>query len=131
MAEQKLIHLSTSTKDGVKKYTGRFLGFIKDDEFNALMKNPDKVSTRLESKATQPIVEVASKFDDVVGYRLVMTVKKIDGENILKKMLFISERIEIIDSVVPASDTGDEKKKVGKVTFRSANQEDVIVQEAE
>lgn len=132
MTEPKLINLFAPTESGETKYTGRFLGFIKDDEFNALMKNPDKVSTRLESKATQPIVEIASKFDDVVGYRLVMTIKKIDDRSVLRKMLFISERIDIIDSVVPSSTdktNESEEMKTGKVTFRYTGGKNITAQE--
>lgn len=126
MAKQQLIELHTSV-DGKKcKYTGRFLGFIKDDEFNALVQNTEEVATRLESKATQPIMEVVAKFDNMIGYRLVMVVKKIDGEDMLKKMLFITEGLALIDTVTPGSD-----EKNGKVTFQSNDQEIITVEEAE
>jgi len=111
---KQLIELSTTIAGKERKYVGRFLGFIKDSEFNALIQNSDKVATRLESKATQPIMEVAAKFNEMIGHRLVMTVKKIDDTTVLKKMLFITEGLEVIDSVVPAKD-----KENGKVTFRS------------
>ena len=72
----KLIKLRTKVDGKETVFTGRFLGFIKDDEFNALVQNAKSVSSRLESKATQPIMEVAAKFDDVTGHRLVMTMSR-------------------------------------------------------
>ena len=124
--DKQLIDLSTTVVGKERKYTGRFLGFITDSEFNALVQNPDKVPTRLESKATQPIMETAAKFDDVVGHRLVMTVKKVDDKDVFKKTLFITEGLEVIDSVVPRKD-----KKLGKVTFKSCNEETIEVRETE
>ena len=102
--DKPLIELSTTIAGKERKYVGRFLGFIKDDEFNALVQNSDKVSARLESKATQSIMEVAAKFSEMIGHRLVMTVKKMDDINVKKKMLFITEGLEIIDSVTGGKD---------------------------
>ena len=126
MSKQQLIDLNTTIAGKERRYVGRFLGFIKDDEFNALVQNTDEVSTKLESKATQPIMEVVAKFDEIVGHRLVMTVKKIDNENTKKKMLFITESLDIIDSVVPGKDKGN-----GKVTFKSGSEEIIEIQETE
>ena len=123
---KQLIDLSTTIAGKERKYTGRFLGFIKDDEFNALIQNADKVSTRLESKATQPIMEVATKFSEMIGHRLVMTVKKVDDKDVLNKTLFITEGLEVIDSVVPGKD-----KENGKVTFKSCSEEIIEVKEIE
>ena len=126
MSKPQLINLSTTIAGKERKYTGRFLGFIKDSEFNALVQNADKVATRLESKATQPIMEVAAKFSEMIGHRLVMTVKKADDKDVLKKTLFITEGLEVIDSVVPGKD-----KENGKVTFKSSTDEIIEVREAE
>ncbi len=136
MSIQQLINLSVTVTTGKeRKYTGRFLGFIKDSEFNAMVQNPDKVPNRLESKATQPIMEVAAKFDELVGHRLIMSVKKIDNANVLKRMLYITEGLEVIDLVAPRSEKEDEKKNkkitLGKVTFKSTTEEVIEVEEAE
>lgn len=123
---KQLIDLSVTIAGKERRYIGRFLGFIKDSEFNALIQNADKVATRLESKATQPIMEVAAKFSEMIGHRLVMTVKKVDDKDVLKKTLFITEGLEVIDSVVPRKDKED-----GKVTFKSCNEEIIEVKEIE
>lgn len=138
MSKQQLIELQTEVDGQEMKFTGRFLGFIKDDEFNALVKNVDKVANRIESKATQPIVEVASKFDEIVGHRLVMTVRKVDDKNVQGKQLFITEGLTVIDSVVPKADRkwdGQKAKYVGptpgKVTFQAGENNDIVVWECE
>jgi len=121
MGKQSLINLFA--KD--IKYTGRFLGFIKDDEFNALVQNAEKVSSRIESKATQPIMEIISKYSDMTGYRLTMAVKKIDDKHVDKKTLYISESLDMVDSVVPKSN----EEPLGKITFTTNSKDTIIVQE--
>jgi len=134
----KQVKLSTTVDGKERTYTGRFIGFIKDDEFNALVQNVDKVAARLESKASQDLMDVASRFDKLVGHRFVMTVKKIDGESCLKKMLYITEGLTIIDSVVPAAEKKWDNVKaewteptLGKVTFQAGDGENIEVQETE
>lgn len=124
--DKQLITLSTIEDGKDLKYTGRFLGFITDSEFNALIQHSEKVATKLESKATQPIMEVAAKFSEIIGHRLVMTVREVDNKSITKKMLFITGGLELIDSVVKGEGTVP-----GKVTFKSANDEIIEVQETE
>jgi hypothetical protein len=126
MSIQQQISLTMTVAGKERKYTGRFLGFIKDSEFNAMIRHPDKVPTRLESKATQPIMEIAAKFNEIMGHRLIMTVKKVDDRNVLKKTLFITEGLEVINSVAKGKD-----KDVGKVTFKSASEEIIEVEEIE
>jgi len=128
MSVQQQISLTMTVAGKERKYTGRFLGFIKDSQFNAMIQHPDEVPTRLESKATQPIMEIAAKFDEIMGHRLIMTVRKVDNENVLKKMLFITEGLEVINSV--AKGTGKDKD-VGKVTFKSTSEEIIEVEEIE
>ena len=134
----KQIELIATIGGEERKYTGRFLGFIKDDEFNALVQNTDKVATRLESKATQDLMEVAAKFDTMVGHRLVMSVKKIDDESCLKKLLYITEGLTIIDSVTPAVEKKWDNVKrdwseptLGKVTFQVGSDENIEVRETD
>lgn len=93
------IVLRTLVKGKSMEYTGRFLGFIKDDEFNALTQTPDEVGTRIESKATQSITKVAVSKDKLAGHRLVMAVKKVGTKAVFTKKLFISGRLDYISSV--------------------------------
>jgi hypothetical protein len=125
MSDKKLILLKTKIDDEEIEYTGRFLGFIKEDEFNALCQSTPEVSTKLESKATQDLIEVSKKFDNMTGYRLVMTVKKVGDKSVLKKTLFVSEDLDIITEVKPALGTDP-----GQVRLQSNNgTNDIIVQE--
>lgn len=103
------------------KYVGRFLGFLKDDEFNAICQSKTAVG-KIESKETKPLVEVCQKYDSLVGHRLIMAIRKVDGENIIGKKLFISERLNFISMVEP-----DKKRAV----FVSENETNLVVQEIE
>jgi hypothetical protein len=139
MSTQQLVKLVTTVDGKEQTYTGRFLGFIKDDEFNALVQKPDKVATRLESKATQSLMDVATKFDTMIGHRLVMTIKKIGDAEHVSKSLFITEGLTIIDSVTPRVDRKWDtvtakytEAAMGKVTFQvGGDGENIEVQETE
>ena len=136
----KTIDFEAKIDDKKQKITGRFIGFIKDDEFNALVQSTDKVGQKLESKATQDIMKVAAKFDKLDGHRLVVVIKKIDGKSVLSKMLYVSEGLTMIDSVVPRDEKGKWNSdrqpagwdpKPGKVTLQTASEENIVVQETE
>jgi hypothetical protein len=131
MSTKQLIDLQLSVGEKEFKYTGRFLGFIKDDEFNALIQNADQVASKLESSISQPLMDIISKFDNIVGHRLVMTVKKLDGQNVKNKTLLITDGLQIIDSVTPRKDKAGEDSVMGMVTFTSNKDETISVQEAE
>ena len=79
-----------------KIYEGRFLGFLKDDEFNALVQRVNDLAGRIESKPSQSIVEVARSVSDLPGTRLVMVVKKSGSETELRKKLLVSPRCDYI-----------------------------------
>ena len=128
-----------ATVDGKEQiFTGRFIGFIKDDEFNALVQNPEKVGGKLESKATQDLLKVAAKFDNLNGHRLCLVVKKVDGRNVIKKTLYITEALGMIDSVVPRQekgkwDQGPPGKWVptpGKITIQTGTEDNIVLQES-
>jgi hypothetical protein len=134
MSKQELIELCTTEDGKGRKYIGRFLGFIKDDEFNALVQNTDQVATRLESKATLSIMEIAAMFDNMAGHRLIMTVRKIDDKSVAKKTLYVTEGLTMINSVSPRTKEDKEKKtkaSPGKVTFQAGENENIVVQETE
>lgn len=83
----------------IKTYNGRFLGFLTDDEFNALVQNLEDVASRLECKETKPLLPLARKTDVLPGTRFVIAVRKIDGEEVMTKHLFVSPRLDYITSV--------------------------------
>jgi len=134
MSKQQLIELSVTEDGQERKYVGRFLGFIKDDEFNALIQKPSDVSPRLESKNTQDLMKVAAKFDNMAGFRLIMAVKKVDNEAVVKKLLYVTRGLAMIDSVTQRIEEDKDKKieaSPGKVTFQTDDDDNLIVLEAE
>lgn len=131
MSNKKFITLKTKVDGEDRTYRGRFLGFIKDDEFNALVQNAKEVGVKLESKATQPLIDVAAKFDSLLGYRLVMTVRSTTDNvgtthNVSDKTLFITEGLDYISSVIPGSGSGGRK-----VILQGSDAEDITVQEVD
>jgi len=119
MAQVELHYLVDKTEH---KYVGRFLGFIKDDEFNAICQSK-KAASKIESKETRPLIEVCKMYDTLTGYRLVMVIKKINDTSVfVDKKLFISERLNYISLV-------DTEKK--RAVFISESEINLVVQEIE
>lgn len=99
MSSKANITLKTRIDSQDYIYVGRFLGFIKDDEFNALVSNVDEVPSKLESKATQSLVELARSMDNLPASRLVMTVKTVNDKTVIGKQLFVSPRCDYVSSI--------------------------------
>lgn len=118
MAQVELHYLVDKTEH---KYVGRFLGFIKDDEFNAICQSK-KAAQKVESKETKPLIEVCKNYDTLVGYRIVMVIKKTDGTSIIAKKLFISEKLNYISQV---------NSKEKRATFVSESDNNLVMQEIE
>jgi len=96
--KKKIIELTVELDNKEeRKYTGRFLGFIKDDEFNALTQSKE-LAHKIESKETKSITSVCSAMDTLNGQRLVMTIKKINDVNINGRKLFVSEKLNYISN---------------------------------
>ena len=104
-----------------RKHVGRFLGFIKDDEFNAICQS--KIAAgKIESKETKSLTEVCQKHDDLIGYRIVIVIKETNGEPVLGKKLFISEKLDYISLV-------NIKDKM--VVFISEDENNLVMKEIE
>ena len=73
------------------KYTGRFLGFIKDDEFNAICQSK-KAAGKIESKETKPLIDVCQKYDIKVHLNFCPKLED-DKNHALKKVLDMFERV--------------------------------------
>ena len=118
MASKNLITLTVPTAGGKDRiYEGRFLGFIKDDEFNAMAQEKD-AAAKVESRETKDMVGICRAMDDVEGMRLVLTAKKINGKNTKTKTLFISEKLTMIREVSTTN-----------VTFMLDNGDDMLAEE--
>lgn len=116
-----MIKVSTTEKEEKVTYSGRFLGFMKDDQFNALVQNQKDVAAKIESKATQDFMKVIAKFDDLTGHRLVMTVRNRNGKSVFGRQLFISSRLGLITEVAPAE----------KATILTDDNSEIVVEEME
>ena len=115
------VELNYLVDEKERKYIGRFLGFIKDDEFNAICQSK-KAAGKIESKETKPLIEICQSCDDLLGYRIIMVIKETDGKPVPAKKLFISEKLSFISSVSPT-----EKKAV----FISEDGNNLVMREIE
>lgn len=104
-----------------RTYTGRFLGLILDDQFNALVQEKD-VMRKIETRPSLPLCPVFMKNDNLSGHRFVMTVKKINGNSVAGKQLFVSERLDHAWKVDP----GDHR-----VRLTTVNKKDIYIVEKE
>ncbi len=118
MAQVELHYLVNKTEH---KYIGRFLGFVKDDEFNAICQSK-KAASKIESKETKSLIEVCDKHDTLAGYRIVMVIKKRNNNTVPTKELFISEKLNYISLV-------DAKAK--RVVILSEDENNLVMQEIE
>ena len=96
MALKSTVKFKTDEK---VEYEGRFLGFLKDDEFNALVQNADELAGKIDSKETQSLLKLARSVTDLPGSRFVVAIRKINGENLISKRLFVSPRLDLITEV--------------------------------
>lgn len=108
-------------KDDTQKYSGRFLGFIKDDEFNAICHSKE-LASKIECGETQSLMGSIANRSNLSGHRLVLVVKKVNDVVIKGKRLFISEKLDYISGE-------DEKER--KVTFTGPDKSTIVMQEKE
>jgi len=85
-----------------KEYQGRLLGFITNEEFNAVLKNKSLQSKFLTVEST-PIEEIAHNYETLNGLRLVVAVRKIDSKDVMKQ-LFITEPLDTVSYYYPGKD---------------------------
>jgi len=112
---------SKTSKPEEYRYVGRFLGLIKDDEFNAICQSK-KAANKIESKETKSLMDVCKNYVTLTGFRFVMVVKKVNDTAIPIKKLFISERLNYISTI-------ENGKK--RAVFLSENDNNFTVREIE
>jgi len=98
-----------------KKYVGRFLGFVTDAEYKQLIGNAE-ITSRIETKPTKDFMKCCTKANEnnwgLNGVRFVLVVRKIDGVNVLKKLLVVSDKLNY------EAETKPDKKEVMFVTTK-------------
>jgi len=103
------------------KYVGRFIGLIKDDEFNAICQSK-KAASKIESKETKSLMDVCLKYDSLTGYRAILVIRKVNDTTTHKKKLFVSERLDFISAVSPGTN---------EAVFISENGDNLTIREIE
>jgi hypothetical protein len=96
-----------------KRYCGRFLGLIADDEFNALIENIPDVAKRIYTVPTKSAVDVMGNKHNLAGHRLVMALKERGGIVVHGKKLFVSPRLRTAVEVDYSKKTAKMKAEDG------------------
>jgi hypothetical protein len=98
-----------------KKYTGRFLGFVTEEEYRLLIGNAE-VTSRIETKTTKSLLKCCDTMNEknwgLNGIRFVMVIRKSNSINILQKVLLVSDKLNYISEIKP------DEKEVTFVTMR-------------
>lgn len=95
MSKSPQVELLTVVGEKEQTYTGRFLGFIKDDEFNALCHSKE-LASKIECRETQSLMSSIANRVRLNGYRIVLVVRKVNDVNVKDKKLYISEKLDLI-----------------------------------
>ena len=106
----------------INRYKGRFIGFLKDDEFNSLVQNSIGLGGRIETKETKELMKLAATLPNLLGCRLVMTIRQKNGKEVYGKRLLVSGKLDYVSEVSPADK---------RVKFVTAAGGDFIVTEGE
>lgn len=99
-SEKKLISIEIYGQEDQMRYVGRCLGLLTPKEYCGLI-NDKSLWSKLFTVPTKTLAAI-SELVDVDGLRLALAVKK-KGENeeeVLRKMLFITEPLDLISHVV-------------------------------
>jgi hypothetical protein len=78
-----------------RRYTGRLIGLVNDKEFAAIIRNKE-LQKKCFTSATMPLTDIVDHHEKLEGYRMVIAMKKVDGEPIIGNKLFITERLSLI-----------------------------------
>ncbi len=84
--------------DNGKIFKGRLLGLVNDKEFHALMKKK-RFQNKVFSCRTIPLVEIVDNYPKLNGLRLVLAAQELDGEMLIGKQLFVTEKLNYVANV--------------------------------
>lgn len=102
MAAKRFITVET---DEGTRYYGRLLGLIDDAEFHHTINNRG-IQNKTYSVETKSLKDLIENYGNLEGLRIVVALKKIDDQEICEKLLFISEKLEMITNVTTDREVG-------------------------
>ncbi len=118
---KKLIKIGVYNKGKELNYTGRLLGLLSDKEYAAII-DTASLRKKLLTVPTTPLSEIASIPEkEIPGFRIAIAVKKREEDDVMKKVLFITEPIDFVSGVNSEKD----------VTFVGTDGSYIIVDEEE
>jgi hypothetical protein len=102
MAKKKTITTTINVHGREVMYTGRFLGFLKAEEYLKAIGNA-QITSRIESKESKNLIRGCAKLALLLnGARFVLALSK-RGEKAVSKKLLISEPLDFVCQIKPES----------------------------
>ncbi len=80
-----------------KIYYGRLLGIVNDHEFAAMI-GDSTLQKKCITKGTKPLSDIANNWYDLIGYRMVLALKKVNGVDVHKRLL-ITDKLGLVSFV--------------------------------
>lgn len=95
------LNLYTGTR---KSYIGRFLGFLREEEWAKTLGNPE-ITSRIETRPSQSLIACCKKVNEnnwgLKGIRFVLSIKESGGKPAIIKFLLISDKLNYISEMKP------------------------------
>ena len=99
MAKGKIVELTAYSPeiDGTDvQVKGRLLGFLRPKDFAEILSSFGSRS-RAFNRQTMPLSELVG-VEDIEGFRLAISIRERDGEEVFGKKLFVTEPLDMISS---------------------------------
>ena len=97
MAKKRIVKTILHIKEVPIAYTGRFLGFLRPNEYAKTIGN-SAITSRMETKTTKSLFNVCHRMGNLCSARFVLALKERDGKTVNKKLL-ISEPMDFISEI--------------------------------
>jgi hypothetical protein len=97
LAKKIVVKTIIHIKEVPVAYTGRFLGFLRPNEYAKTIGNP-AITSRMETKNTKSLFNVCHRMGNLCSARFVLALKERDGKTVNKKLL-ISEPMDFISEI--------------------------------
>ena len=103
MSGKKIVEFEIYKDDGKQtSYTGRMLGFVTANEYNAALRDL-KIAKRLSTVETTTVKELG-KIADIENLRFAVMLRTKNGVPVVGKKLFFSERLSITSNLIDPDD---------------------------
>jgi hypothetical protein len=97
LAKKRVVKTTIYIKEVPVTYIGRFLGFLRPNEYAKTIGNP-AITSRMETRNTKNLFNVCHRMGNLNNARFVLALKEGNGKTLNKKLL-ISEPMDFISEI--------------------------------